>query len=135
VTRHDPGSDPHPGLPRSYDHTGAVYVWHPGRGDHIGAAIDVEVAGRPLDPCFMERHGEHDEHAFGARWTVAETLAKLAGEPILTWLASHGLPRVPGPGAAVVATRHGPATLWHIEVRAWEATITCGLLGEVGSAP
>lgn len=52
-----------------------------------GWAVDAELA---LDPpeALVRRHGAPH---FWSRWTRTECAAKLAGVPIVVWLARHGL--------------------------------------------
>ncbi|MFJ6166639.1 hypothetical protein ACIQH6_16100 [Micromonospora orduensis] len=65
-------------------------------------AIDAERADAPVPPALARRFGASD---FWARWTRAESGAKLADVPIALWWRHHGL-AAPAGGAALWRTLH-----------------------------
>jgi hypothetical protein len=54
----------------------------------LAVAVDAEPAGAAVPPALARRFGAE---RFWQRWTVAESLCKLTGVPIVVWLAKHGL--------------------------------------------
>lgn len=86
---------------RSYDHAGHQLVWQsPQSAYGQRVACDVESDGR--DCSFLAAHFGVAEDDFCVAWVATEVLAKLAGLPILQWLATHGLVRPPADGFAEI---------------------------------
>jgi hypothetical protein len=112
---------------RTYDHEGRLVTWRPPRrGGRI--AVDAEGLDRPLDPALQRRWGENDQASFLARWTVAETMAKLADIPILAWLHEHGLPPQPPRGWSNASGPSGSVRLVHVVIAERRTLVTGGQL-------
>jgi len=78
---------------RSYLADGRTVTWEPPPGVPGRPAVDAELAAQPVPPALAARFPAEaaDPGTFWRCWTRAETLAKLAGVPILLWLTRHGL--------------------------------------------
>jgi hypothetical protein len=79
------------GAVRSYDHRGVRLAWHPPEELRRGRrfACDIEHAGR--DAGVMAARFGLAADAFLDAWVLTEVAAKLADQPILSWLKEHGL--------------------------------------------
>jgi hypothetical protein len=83
---------------RSHLSDGRTVAWVGPVPDGARLAVDAELASATPPPALRSRYGRND---FWRRWTRTECLAKLAGVPMLVWLARHGLDAAPSAGVMV----------------------------------
>lgn len=100
------------GTARSYDHRGVRLVWHP-PAELMGArrfACDFEHATR--DASLMAARFGLASDEFLDAWVLTEVAAKLADQPILSWVKERGLvtPSLAGEGM-IREFAPGPMTL------------------------
>jgi hypothetical protein len=87
-------------VPRSYLPDGRRVGWHGPMPPGWSVALDAELGSAPVPPRLAVKFGED---RFWERWTRAESLCKVAGTPIATWIRRHRL-EVPPLSSAVWRT-------------------------------
>jgi hypothetical protein len=110
---------------RSHLADGRTVTWEPSPGTPGRAAVDAELADQDVPRALGARFPAEaaDPRAFWRSWTRAETLAKLAGVPILVWLTRHGLqPCADGS----CACRRAALTTTVIAAGGTDVVVTCG---------
>jgi hypothetical protein len=73
---------------RSHLPDGRCVGWYGSVPAGVAVAVDAEPAAAAVPPALARRFGTR---RFWQRWTRTECLCKLAGVPIVVWLAEHGL--------------------------------------------
>lgn len=82
---HDPA---HPWA-HSWTADGRRVCWRPALPPGTAVAVDAELADQPVPPSLHRRHPVAAEQ-FWRDWTRTEVAAKLAGIPVLVWIARYG---------------------------------------------